>query len=156
MPSSPLAFDRRHALEGVDNFRDFGGYATACGRGVKPGRLFRSAQHAEASDADLAAIRAMGLSAVVDLRRPSERNRQPSRRWDGFAAKVIVNDHEREGEDQWIVALREGRTVFSGGPRDVMDPGVLEQIYGTPLLLVEHPVTRLPLIVPQVPGGRLP
>lgn len=104
-PSSP-EFARRHALEGVDNFRDFGGYVTACGRGLKAGRLFRSAQHAEASDADLAAIRAMNLSAVVDLRRPSERTRQPSRRWEGFAAEVIANDHE-EGEDQWLVALRE-------------------------------------------------
>ena len=41
-------------FEGILNFRDFGGYDTACGRGLKAGRLFRSANHARATEADLA------------------------------------------------------------------------------------------------------
>ena len=41
-------------FEAIENFRDFGGYATASGRGLKAGRLFRSANHAYATDGDLA------------------------------------------------------------------------------------------------------
>ena len=74
------------SLEGVDNFRDFGGYATAAGRAIRPGRLYRSAHHGQATDADLAAIAALDIAVIVDLRRGEERQRTPSRRHDGFTA----------------------------------------------------------------------
>ena len=80
------------SLQGVPNFRDFGGYATACGRGLKPARLYRSGNHHRATDADLETMAGLGLAFVVDLRRRSEREREPSRRWPGFAATVIEND----------------------------------------------------------------
>ncbi|WP_309645208.1 tyrosine-protein phosphatase [Phenylobacterium sp.] len=80
------------AFEGIENFRDFGGYATACGRGLKAGRLFRSANHAYATDADLAHMRDLGVEVIVDLRRRREREREVSRRWEGFAGTVIEND----------------------------------------------------------------
>ena len=79
-------------LEGVPNFRDYGGYATACGRGLKPARLFRSGNHHRATEADLEAMAGLGLAVIVDLRRRAEREREPSRRWPGFAATVIEND----------------------------------------------------------------
>lgn len=79
-------------FDGIHNFRDFGGYATACGRRLKTGRLFRSANHHRASDADLQRMRALGLAAIVDLRQPDERAREPSRRWDGFACDLVQND----------------------------------------------------------------
>ncbi|HEY3696302.1 tyrosine-protein phosphatase [Phenylobacterium sp.] len=91
--------NRHFDLEGVENFRDFGGYDTACGRGVKRGLLFRSANYARATDADLAALQALGVSVVVDLRRADERTRDPSRRWTGFAAQVIDNDLGGEDAD---------------------------------------------------------
>ena len=86
-------FERVWTLDGVENFRDYGGYRTAGGRTLRPGRLFRSANHAAASDADLQRMDALGLHALVDLRRPTERTRQPSRRGPGFCALVIDNDH---------------------------------------------------------------
>ncbi len=79
-------------FEGVPNFRDYGGYATACGRGLKPARLYRSGNHHRASEADLQAMAALDLAVIVDLRRRSERDREPSRRWPGFGAQVIEND----------------------------------------------------------------
>lgn len=79
-------------LEGVGNLRDFGGYATACGRGLRPGRFFRGGHQSWATDADLEALEALGIAVVVDLRRPDERERQPCRRWPGFAAAVIESD----------------------------------------------------------------
>lgn len=79
-------------FDSIHNFRDFGGYATEAGRRLKPGRLYRSASHHYASDADLERLRALGLAVIVDLRQPNERQREPSRRWEGFACEVVEND----------------------------------------------------------------
>lgn len=87
-------------FEGVENFRDFGGY-DAQGRQVKRGLLYRSAHHGNATETDLAAMRDLGLSVIVDLRRPNERERDPCRRWEGFAATVIENDIGQVHDDPW-------------------------------------------------------
>ena len=91
---------RMFPFEGVENFRDFGGY-DADGRRLKRGLLYRSAHHANATETDLAAMRDLGLSVIVDLRRPNERQRDPCRRWEGFAATVIENDIGQVEDDPW-------------------------------------------------------
>ncbi len=83
------------SLQGVENFRDFGDYAAGEGR-LKRGVLFRAAHQAEATDADLETLAAMGIVTLVDLRRPNERERSPSRRWTGFAAQGVT------GVDPWL------------------------------------------------------
>jgi protein-tyrosine phosphatase len=98
---------RHIRLEGVENFRDYGDYATAAGRRLKAGRLSRSAAHGRATDADLAVIEALDLAVIVDLRRPGERERDPARRPAGFKGKVIENDHgESAGDDPWWTFVR--------------------------------------------------
>lgn len=93
---------RHLRLEAVENFRDYGDYPTASGRRIKPGLLYRSASHARATDADLEAIEALDIAVVVDLRRPGEREREPSRRPAGFKGQVIANDlGEAAGDDPW-------------------------------------------------------
>jgi len=107
--------DRLHAFEAIDNFRDYGDYATAAGRRVRPGRLLRSAHHARASDADLERLKGLGLGAVVDLRRPGERRDQPSRRHDGFDALVIEGGMDDGVEAPHITFLKtEDLTPASG------------------------------------------
>ncbi|ATQ40947.1 tyrosine-protein phosphatase [Caulobacter mirabilis] len=96
---------RKLAFDGIENFRDFGDYAAGSKR-LKQGVLYRSAHQAEASDADLESMRALGLTVIVDLRRPNERRRSPSRRWQGFAAEVIENDVGDEHDDPWHDFLR--------------------------------------------------
>lgn len=93
-------------FDGLTNFRDFGGYE-AGGRRIATGRFFRSANHALASDADLKRLAGMGITTVVDLRRPSERERQPSKRWEGFAAVVVENDDHAEGSETWDAFMGE-------------------------------------------------
>lgn len=93
-------------FEAVDNFRDYGDYATAAGRRVRPGRLYRSAHHARATEADLERLQAMDPGVVVDLRRPSERLQQPSRRHAGFSALVIESDEDDGGEAPHITFLK--------------------------------------------------
>jgi protein tyrosine/serine phosphatase len=95
---------RRIPFEGIDNFRDFGGY-TAGARQLKRGLLYRSAHQAMATDADLARLAAMGFSTIVDLRRANEREKNPSRRWDGFTAQVIENDIGQDSVDEWAAFI---------------------------------------------------
>ena len=84
-------------LDGVHNFRDYGGYAGAGGAPVKTGLLWRSAQHGDATGADLSAIDALGIATVIDLRGPSEREAKPCRRHPDFAAQVFAHPEETAG-----------------------------------------------------------
>lgn len=81
--------DRVLPLSGVHNFRDYGGYAVAGGGRLREGMLWRSAHHEGASDEDLAAIDALGLETVVDLRGDDERQMHPCRRSEQFSARVL-------------------------------------------------------------------
>lgn len=109
--------DRLHAFEAIDNFRDYGDYATAAGRRVKPGRLLRSAHHARASEADLERLKAMDIGAIVDLRRPSERRDQPSRRPEGFSGQVIEGGVDDGAEAPHITFLKTADLTPDSGRR---------------------------------------
>ena len=113
---------RKHAFDSVHNFRDFGGY-TAGERRMATGRFFRSANYALASDADLERLAGMNIAAVIDLRRPDERARQPSRRWTGFNGVVVENHDDDEGARheswdgfmaQWDMTKEHFRTYILG------------------------------------------
>lgn len=90
-------------LQGVENLRDYGDYAAGAGR-LKKGVLYRAAHQAQATDEDLAVLAGLNLAILVDLRRPNERERDPSRRWEGFAVEVIEND-QGSPDDPWHTFL---------------------------------------------------
>ncbi|NRA40966.1 MAG: tyrosine-protein phosphatase [Pseudomonadales bacterium] len=70
--------DRVVDLQSVSNFRDLGGYPTACGRSVKWGKLFRSATLTHASDQDIDTIVSqLGINHVIDLRKARELDLEP-------------------------------------------------------------------------------
>lgn len=52
-------------------------------------------------------------------------------------------------ESHAIVALSEGAVVYNGPPAGLMRAEVLQRIYGTPFLLVDHPEAALPAILPR-------
>ena len=58
----------------INNLRDLGGIATMDGRVIRKGMLVRSAHLGNATKEDLA-----GISAVIDLRTPREREEAPDR-----------------------------------------------------------------------------
>lgn len=99
--------DRILPLEAIDNFRDYGDYALASGARLPPRRLFRSAHHAKATDADLAALAKLDIGLVVDLRRPLERDKEPSLRHEGFSGQVISCDLGDQAEAPHVAFLRE-------------------------------------------------
>src|SRR5689334_20119312 len=89
----------RFAFDGISNFRDFGGWSTHEGRRVRQGLLYRSANHAAATPEDLDRLAQLGVSVVVDLRRPPERREEPS---PAYAGVTLV--HDRVSEEQEAVA----------------------------------------------------
>jgi iron complex transport system ATP-binding protein len=52
-------------------------------------------------------------------------------------------------ESDRILALRQGELLFCDTPQQIMNPTVLRQLYGAELLLVDHPQSGLPMIVPR-------
>lgn len=64
--------ERRLILDGQDNFRDIGGYATEDGRRVKPGILFRSGSLHQLSPADLRDLELRRIKTVIELRSATE------------------------------------------------------------------------------------
>ncbi len=81
-------------LGGVHNFRDYGGYRVLGGGRVQRGLLFRSGQHCDATDDDLATIDALGLRHIIDMRGNSEREKYPCRRSAAFDAQLVFYDGE--------------------------------------------------------------
>jgi len=97
--------DRVLPFAGIHNFRDYGGYAVPDGRLVR-GRLYRSAQHRDASPEDLEMVAALGLAAVIDLRSNSERRVAPCPRPRNFSARVLFVDDETVGLAPHVEAAR--------------------------------------------------
>lgn len=85
--------DRVKPLNGVRNFRDFGGYASSYGGNVKTGLLYRSGHYGEATADDISALNTFGIAFQVDLRRPDERERVVNK-WQ--APNTLTNDGGRE------------------------------------------------------------
>jgi protein tyrosine/serine phosphatase len=110
--------DRLLPFQALDNFRDYGGYAIGgakAGVRIARGRLYRSAHQARATEADLEALAALNLATVVDLRRPSERREQPSRRPANWMGHVIESDHDDGGEAPHITFLKSADLTETSG-----------------------------------------
>jgi protein tyrosine/serine phosphatase len=78
----------------VFNFRDVGGYPTRDGRSVRWRRLFRSDTLSGLTEPDRAAFQMLGIRTVLDLRRPTELERQgrvPD--WDGLRHHHVAPEH---------------------------------------------------------------
>lgn len=66
-------------IEGVHNFRDFGGYETKTGKSVKKGKLFRAGQFGSLTDNGRESLNQIGPKLIIDLRRIKERDEQPGK-----------------------------------------------------------------------------
>lgn len=83
--ADPIVGERRLPLQGPDNFRDLGGYATRDGRHVRWHRIYRSDDLAGLTRRDLGLLRSLDIRGVCDLRSAPERSREPNRSVDGAA-----------------------------------------------------------------------
>lgn len=68
---------RSLGLVGAPNARDLGGLATADGRAVETGLVFRASALGRLTDDDVAVLRGLGLTDLLDLRHGSEIEQAP-------------------------------------------------------------------------------
>lgn len=100
--------DRHLPLEGASNFRDFGDYIVPGGR-VTRGRLFRSDRLSLLTPADFDLLNALNLSWVIDLRRESETQRDPTV-WQG-----------QSGPELWHLPLIQDNTSGRNALQQIAD-----------------------------------
>jgi protein tyrosine/serine phosphatase len=119
--------------QGIHNLRDYGGYAVAGGGRVRRGVLYRSGQHMDASDEDLALLHGLDIRTVIDLRGRSERQGFPCRRHPSFAAQVLAYEgetsnsppHEGGGERIAMTAERARERMLAVYTRMPVNPAMI-------------------------------
>ncbi|MEZ7004756.1 iron chelate uptake ABC transporter family permease subunit [Streptomyces sp. AD55] len=54
-----------------------------------------------------------------------------------------------------LIALRDGRAVAPGAPRDIVTAALVEEVFGPRCQVIDDPETGTPLVVPAARGARL-
>ncbi len=76
---------------------------------------------------------------------------------EGMTIVAVVHDLALAGRFmERVIGVREGRVVFDGPPRDVLQPEPLEAVFGIPMLVLEDPESGLPIPLPRYPAGITP
>ena len=117
---SSLSLPRAYAIPGIQNLRDAGGRTTIDGRRLRLGRLFRGAHPGGLEESGYAALAALGVTTVIDLRGREEAARQPMRAASGitrFAFPIEPRDTAP------ITALAEAGQATPEAMRDWMIAG---------------------------------
>jgi len=109
-PTDQANPDRWILVAGLDNLRDIGGYVAADGRTVRWGRVYRSDGLAHVQPDGLAALHALRIGAVFDLRNDVERAQRPNPA--PFAGQGISIDH---GIDFFGGSLLHPRQTYADG-----------------------------------------
>lgn len=86
-------------LEGGRNFRDIGGYATADGKHVAWGKVFRSGSMASLTPADYTYLDRLGIKTVCDLRTNDERANEPNAWVKAAKLNYWTRDYATSGGD---------------------------------------------------------
>ena len=98
-------------FEGIRNFRHFGDYDARDGAKVRSG-LFRSGHFYNATETDQQKLKDLNISVVADLRRPRERDNEPSN-W-GEGLRVLQSDVAGHKEPPHLRFIREGDVSIDG------------------------------------------
>ncbi|MFC9787672.1 tyrosine-protein phosphatase [Rhodococcus sp. NPDC127528] len=107
-------------ISSVPNLRDLGGYAAADGARVRSGVVYRSTDLGRVADGDVAALDALGITAVFDLRTAAERELRPDRI--PLGAKEIALDVLADADPSAAPAMMQGILT---------DPALAERLLGT-------------------------
>jgi protein-tyrosine phosphatase len=112
-----VAADRRVPFEGIQNFRDLGGYRTRGGGVVRWGLVFRADALHGLSASDLVLYEKLGLSTVYDLRRDVEREHLPN----PMPSRPLTILSEPVGGQSIAVATASERLTAADGERVLLE-----------------------------------
>tara|TARA_X000000950_G_scaffold222060_1_gene267478 strand:+ start:3300 stop:4394 length:1095 start_codon:yes stop_codon:yes gene_type:complete len=99
-------------LQGGRNFRDIGGYATADGRSVKWGQVFRSGVMHDITDTDYRYLDQLEVGTIVDFRSTDERKEEPTN-WRAGDADYIARDYVDEGSNDLFASMLSGNATVA-------------------------------------------
>ena len=60
----------------------------------------------------------------------------------------LIKQHNRRLLGQHLIALRDGKIVAEGAPKEIVTADLIERIYGLRCTIIEDPVAHTPLVVP--------
>ena len=78
--SQYITAERTLPVEGMNNFRDMGGYETKTGQTVKWGKLYRSDHIYNATEKGIAYLRTLDIHTIIDYRSSVETKKYPNKR----------------------------------------------------------------------------
>lgn len=141
--------DRSIEFDRIQNARDLGGLRAADGRVIAPGLLIRSANLAEATEADVRILREKyHLAKIIDLRTEAERREKPDAAMDTveylpipiFEAGVAGISHEQQnGSAQLLAILPKMEPLYR---RMVTEPSCRENLGRAARCVMEHDFSR--------------
>jgi protein-tyrosine phosphatase len=101
MPRDPLHTQNAHllSLQGIENFRDVGGYQTDDGRCVRWGKIFRCGHLMQMTEIDGELLESLAIKAIFDLRTPPERQSFPTAWQCALQPEIHTIDVHAEGDD---------------------------------------------------------
>jgi protein-tyrosine phosphatase len=117
--------ERRLPLDGLDNFRDLGGYTTADGHAVRWNRLYRSNDLSGLSGGDLEYLAAIGIKLICDFRSERERVAAPDREFLPAGAPQV---HPEYDPPQWLNLAVEQTGLDPQGVREQIQSGTLSAL----------------------------
>lgn len=100
------ASSRSVNMEGVQNFRDLGGYQTKEGETIRWGKIYRSGALTQLSEWDTLRLNNLGIKTIIDLRSMEEADAQPI---PYEKAKIINIPIANDDIDYIFEKIREGR-----------------------------------------------
>lgn len=122
LPAGQRAEHRALNFEGINNFRDLGGYPTADGRQVKWGVLYRSGNFANSSRADLEGLKQLHLKTLVDFRSAVEKAEEPNQLPEPTGFRVVEIPTLDDGNSAMVKDIKER---FESGNFEGFDPGAM-------------------------------
>ncbi len=135
------------ALENASNLRDLGGYRTADGRLVRRGLVYRAPALVGLSEADEAAIAALGIKTTCDLRGVNESTHNPVEL--PGATRIGLPIEPTVGAELKDI-LRTGMTEGHFSPADMM--ALLHQAYDAYAVQNFHQYRRLFALMLDAPN----
>ena len=139
---------REPPLQGAINFRDVGGYATADGRRVRTGRVFRSGGLHQLSADDERRLTELGIQWVCDLRSNAEVVEEPDYLPEGIQYTHLPLD-AADNRLERLIALFINRRKFANMLPEMYINTILERnapLYGNLLRRLADPA-HLPAII---------
>lgn len=136
--------ERRITFEKIGNARDLGGLRTAQGCVIASGLLIRSANLAEATEADRLSLREKyHLSKIIDLRTEIERSERPDATVEGvdylqipiFEGSAAGISHEKSSKEQLLAMLPKMEQLYG---QMVTEPSCRENLGKAARCVMEH------------------